>query len=109
MSDEVERLGPFVVSGAVAWTFPAGFVLLIGLVICWVGLAAFGYFGRVFPCEEEGRLASCFLVGGLASGACLAISAFESVAARIVAGLVGACVLGALAYWGAALVFAPHC
>ncbi len=109
MADEVERLGPFAVSGAVAWTFPTGFVLLVGLIACFIALAFFGYFGRVFPCEEEGRLASCFLAGGLASGACLAISAFESVAARIVAGLVGACVLGALAYWAAAIVFAPHC
>lgn len=109
MTQDVERVGPFVMTGDAAWTFPAGFVLLVGLVACYVGLAVFGYFGTVFPCEEEGRLASTFLVAGATSGACLPIAAFEGALLRTAAGLAGAFVLGALAYWGVTLVFAPHC
>lgn len=109
MSDEVERLGPFAVSGAAAWTFPAGLVLLIGLVLCYIGVALYGAFGRVFPCEESGRLASCFLTGGIASGACLGVAGFDAAATRIVAAVVGACALGALAYWGVAAIFTSHC
>jgi hypothetical protein len=109
VSENVERLGPFAVGGTVAWTFPVGFVLLIGLIACFIGLAAFGYLGTVFPCQEEGRLASCFLVAGATSGACLSLAAFDSAATRTLAGVTGAVVLGALSYYGVVAVFAPHC
>lgn len=109
VTERVQRVGPFAVSGAVAWTFPTGVVLLLGLIACYVGLAAFGYFGTVFPCEEAGRLAVSFVTAGAIAGACLAVAACESVAARITAGLAGASVLGALTWFGVAAISAAHC
>ncbi len=109
MPEQVKRVGPFAVTGDIAWAFPAGLVLLIGVIACFVALGAFGLYGGVFPCEEEGRLASCFVVGATTSGACLAVAACESVGARVVAGILAAAVFGVLAYSGVAGIFAPHC
>jgi len=109
MTARGRRIGPFAIEGPYAWAFPSGLLLLAGTVFCYIVLLFYGVFGHVWPCDVEGRFAASFVTAAGIGAACLGAAAVEGAAARLIAGALAGVVLCALAWWGVAAVFAPHC
>lgn len=93
------HVGPFVMEGPLAWTFPAAVLLFATTLVTYVVALLFALSGSPLPASIDGRLVACFAGAAGAAGVCLPVSAVQSRGWRIVAsamsGIIAAAIVAA--------------